>query len=69
MSYPIGLLVVPVLGGVFIFAGAVSEVYLLNRVVVMVMSSDLKFLNNTNAPGTNGGEGVCLRTEASSFPP
>lgn len=48
-----------------------SVVYLPNRVVVMVMSSDLKFINNTDAPGggTNGGEGVYLRTEASSLLP
>ena len=59
----------PVLGGVFIFAGTVSVVYLLNRVVVMVMSSDLKFLNNTDAPGTNGGKGAYLGTEGSSLLP
>lgn len=50
------------------FTGSVSALYLPKSVKVTVMSSDLKFVNNTDALWTKGG-GVHLPAEASPLPP
>lgn len=53
---------------VVIFARNVSAVYFLNGVMVMVVSSDLKFFYNPSALWTNGG-GTHLHANASSLLP
>lgn len=51
---------------VVVFTGNISAVYLLNRIMAMVMSNDLMFLNNSDSLGTSGG-GMYLHAEAFPF--
>lgn len=60
-------MVVHVLGGIHIYMN-VFAVYLLNRVMAMVVNSDLKFLSNIDALWTSGGR-MHLDAEASSLLP